>query len=94
VKSRRTLRAVAVALVALVGLSACASTPSAKRIALDSVETLDVAEPVKVCMRDAIEEYDQEQLQQIAELADAGNSEGIAELARFEASLRSCRNAT
>ena len=93
-KSRRTLRAVAVALVALVGLSACASTPSAKRIALDSVETLDVAEPVKACMRDAIEEYDQEQLQQIAELADAGNSEGIAELARFEASLRSCRNAT
>jgi hypothetical protein len=82
---------VVVALSLALGLSACASTPSAYRIALDVVETLDLDENVKTCMREAIEAYDPDDLQQITELADAGNPDGIADLARFEASLRSCR---
>jgi hypothetical protein len=82
---------IAVALSVALGASACASTPSAYRIALDVVETLDLDENVKTCMREAIEAYEPDDLQKIAELADAGNSDGIADLARFEASLRSCR---
>jgi hypothetical protein len=82
---------IVVALSLALGLSACASTPSAYRIALDVVETLDLDENVKTCMREAIEAYEPDDLQQITELADAGNPDGIADLARFEASLRSCR---
>lgn len=82
---------IVLALSLVLGLSACASTPSAYRIALDVVETLDLDENVKTCMREAIESYDPDDLQQIAELAEAGNSDGVADLARFEASLRSCR---
>lgn len=81
-----------IAAVGLVGtLSACASEPSAQRIALDVVETLDLDETIKNCMRTAIESYEPEELQRIADLAQAGNSDGIADMARFEASLRSCR---
>lgn len=75
----------------VVTLSACASVPSAQRIALDVVETLDLDESIKNCMRTAIESYEVDDLQRIAELAEAGNADGIADLARFEASLRSCR---
>lgn len=79
------------ALSVVLGMSACTSTPSAHRIALDVVETLDLDENIKACMREAIEAYDPEDLQEISELADAGNSDGVANLARFEAGLRSCR---
>lgn len=80
-------RPVLLALVAVLGLSACASTPGAKRIALDVVDTLDVSETVKVCMRDRIQEYEENELQDIAESADAGDG---AALTRFENDLRAC----
>jgi hypothetical protein len=83
-------RPVLLALVALVGLSACASTPSARRVALDVVESLDVPDDVKECMRDSIEAYDQDELQDIAEQADAGLAEGTAAMSRFEADLAAC----
>jgi hypothetical protein len=81
-------RPLIVAAVALVSLSACASTPSAKRVALDVVDTLEVSDTVKDCMRERIEAYDQDDLQDIAELADDGDA---AQLTQFENDLRACR---
>lgn len=81
-RSSRVLAAVA---VAVLGLTACVSTPSAKRVALDVVETLDVSDSVKACMRDVIDEYDADELEDIAEAAADGDR---TELTRFEARLR------
>lgn len=89
-KPRRSLRLAAVAVFAVVGLGACASTPSAKRVALDVVETLEVSAPVKQCMRDAIDNYSADDLQELAEAADGGDPTALQQ---FEASLRVCNNA-
>jgi uncharacterized lipoprotein len=85
VKLRRSL---IVAVVALVPLSACASTPGAKRIALDVVDTLDADPAVKECMRERIETYDEDELQDIAERANDGDA---TQLTTFENDLRACR---
>lgn len=88
----RTVRAAAVAAIAVVGLSACASTPPAQRVALDVVDGLDADESVKACMRDHINELTQDQFQQMAEMADANDLAGQAELTRLENRLAACNS--
>jgi hypothetical protein len=80
-------RPLIVAVAALVSLTACASTPGAKRIALDVVDTLDASPAVKDCMRERIEAYDEDDLQDIAELANDGDA---TQLTQFENDLRAC----
>jgi hypothetical protein len=82
--------ALAVVAIAAIGLTGCNSAPSAKRVALDTIETLDISDAAKDCMTLKVEEYPEEDLDQIAELAAEGNAEGVADLARFEQDLASC----
>jgi hypothetical protein len=86
----RSSVALAVAAIAAVGLAGCNSTPSAKRVALDTIETLDISEEAKDCMTVKVEEYPEEELEQIADLAADGNPEGVAGLAQFEEDLATC----
>lgn len=92
---RSVRRAIAAAAVAALGLSACASTPSAKRVAQDTVDRVVAEEGLSAvqreCMLDAIDNYSEDRLEEIAESADAGNPEGVAALAQFEAELAACR---
>jgi hypothetical protein len=93
VNPRRLPRPVAIALLAVVGLAACSSPPSARRVALDVVETLDVSEAVKACMVDKIQtEYSEDELQQISEGADSGDPADVEALAAFEADLETCND--
>jgi O-acetyl-ADP-ribose deacetylase (regulator of RNase III) len=69
-------------LAAIGGLTACNSTPSARRVAFDVIETLDVDESVKECMRKVVEEdYTQDEIQAFAEGADRNPPDEASELA-------------
>jgi hypothetical protein len=90
----------AVALVALAGLSACTSDPSAKRVAQDLVNTITMepgggGEKVRDCMLDVIDGYTTDELEAIGNDALSENAETKAEadkaLAKFEADLAACR---
>jgi hypothetical protein len=83
-------------LAAIGGLSACNSTPSAKRVALDVIETLPVSESVKECMRVKVEAYDEDTLENIAEGAneDPPKPESQLALDEFEADLESCNTSS
>jgi len=83
-----------VALVAVLGLSACQSDPSAKRVAQDLVKTLAADDPVaQECMLDVIDEYDLNALGADANDGDeAEQAAANAELAKFEADLVDCQN--
>ena len=84
-------RSVVAVLVVVVGsLSACTSIPSAQRVALDAVETLDVDESVKQCMRDIINDYTEDDLQEIGDLAVEGNADAVTQLGFFEGRLAAC----
>jgi hypothetical protein len=92
----RPFRSLLVALVATTGLAACNSTPSARRVALDVIDTLDVSESVKECMRVKVEAYDQDTLEKVAEGAnedppDPASQEALDE---FEADLESCNTSS
>jgi hypothetical protein len=77
--------------LALGVLAACTSTPSAKRVALDVVETLDVTEEAKACMVEKIEtDYTNEQLEAIGAGAESDDPEAEADLEAFEADLADC----
>ena len=94
--SARPFRSVLVVLAAIGGLAACNSTPSARRVALDVIETLSVSEAVKDCMRTKVEEdYTEDEIKAFAEGADEEPPDPEAEeaLARFEADLADCNNA-
>jgi hypothetical protein len=89
--SRRSL--VAAVLIAVLGVSACASEPSPTRVAQDLVRTEAAGQPEVIdCMLDVIEEYD---LDDLGEDANNDNPEisgpARAELDRFEADLAACR---
>jgi uncharacterized lipoprotein len=96
--SGRNLRhGLAVAAVAVLGLSACDSQPSAKRVAEDLVKTLTEDPAEQQCMLDVIDDYDEEyDLAQLGDDAENGdlNSQGEAldALAAYEQSLEDCRN--
>jgi hypothetical protein len=87
--SRRSL--VAVALVAVFGVSACNSDPSPTRVAQDLVETVSSTPEQEECMLDVIDDYD---LDALGEDANNENPEisGPAqdELDAFEADLAEC----
>ncbi|MEJ7725243.1 MAG: hypothetical protein WKF64_13120 [Ilumatobacteraceae bacterium] len=64
-RSRRLLGAIGVGILAL---TACNSTPSAKRVALDIVETMDsISDTQKQCLREKIDSYDSSALEEIGE---------------------------
>ncbi len=80
-------------LAAIGGLTACNSTPSAKRVALDVIETLPVSDEVKECMSQKVEQdYTQDEIQAFAEGSDETppDPDSEAALAKFEADLDAC----
>ena len=81
-----------VVVAALGGLTACRSTPSARRVAFDVIDTLPVEEPVKECMRAKVEGYSQDDIEAFAKGADQNppDAEAQAALDQFEADLESC----
>ena len=81
------------ALVAVLGLSACQSDPSAKRVAQDLVKTLAQTPAEEECMLDVIDEYDLDSLGSDANDGDEAEQDAAnAELAKFEDDLAACRN--
>ena len=94
--SLRPVTLLAVAAVSLLGLSACSSPPSAKRVALDIVHTEAADDPeVEACMVDVIEGYTTDELEAIGDDANDGDAAAQAEaneaLDKFEADLAACR---
>jgi hypothetical protein len=82
-----------VALVAVLGLSACQSDPSPKRVAQDLVQTLAETPAEEECMLDVIDEYDLNALGADADGGDEAEQDAAnAELAKFEDDLAACRN--
>ena len=96
--SRRPLvNTAVVALVAVIGMSACTSDPSARRVAEDLVKTETQDEPVvQECMLQVIDDYDTEYgLDTLGDDAQSDNAEiagpANATLDEFEADLAACR---
>ena len=94
---RRSL--VPLAVVAVSVLTACgASSPPAKELALELVDTLDVSDAVKACMRTEVEEFSltEEQAQgftdfdDVAAKAAGGNETALAIMSDFEVALAAC----
>jgi hypothetical protein len=84
-------------LAAVGGLTACNRTPSAQRVALDVIETLDVSESVKECMREVVETTAQDDvLEDFAKGAaeDPPDPAAEAALAEFEAELDACNSSS
>ena len=93
ISSRRPLaNALAVGLVAVLGVSACTSDPSPQRVAEDLVKTLTQDHPdIEECMLGVVGDYD---LNTLGDDATSDNPEisepALAELAAFEAELAAC----
>jgi hypothetical protein len=89
IPSRRSL--VAVALVAVFGVSACTSDPSPTRVAQDLVETVSSTPEQEECMLDVIDQYELDDLGKDANNENPDIS-GPAqeELDAFEADLAAC----
>ena len=89
IPSRRSL--VAVALVAVFGVSACTSDPSPTRVAQDLVETVSSTPEQEECMLDVIDDYELDDLGKDA-TNDNPEISGPAqeELDAFEADLAAC----
>jgi len=93
ISSRRSLaNTLAVGLVAVLGVSACTSDPSATRIAQDLVRTQTQNLPeIQECMLGVIDDYDLNDLgdKALSENADVSDP-ADAELAKFQADLEAC----
>jgi len=90
--SRSITRTLAVAAVAVLGVSACTSDPSPTRVAEDLVKTQTQDFPeIQECMLGVIEDYDLDDLGNDAasETPDVRDP-AVAELDRFEADLVAC----
>jgi len=90
--SRRSLaNTAALALVAVLGVSACNSDPSPTRVAQDLVRTEAKSERQEECMLGVIDDYD---LDQLGEDATSDNEQVAREaqdqLDEFEADLAAC----
>ncbi len=94
--SRRTVTLLAVAAMSVLGLSACSSDPSAKRVAEDLVNTLAETDDERDCMLAIVDEYGEDRLQQLGE--DANGSDATKKAAadealdEFETELAACRD--
>jgi hypothetical protein len=95
--SRPSLTATAaVVLVAMFGITACNSDPSAKRVAQDLVRTLTQDDPeARECMLEVINGYSEDDLEDIGNDAREGDQAEQAAaneaLAQFQADLEACR---
>jgi hypothetical protein len=91
---RRSTSLAALAVAAVVVAGGCTSNPSAKAVATDIVETLDVlSEAQRTCMLEKLENnYTTDELQAIGEanLDNAPTDEGDADLQRFQNDLNTC----
>lgn len=91
----RSAKLAALVGVAVLGVSACTSDPSAQRVAKDLVDTLVDDEDERQCMMDKIDAYGKDELEKIAENADEAaatqNVGEISDLQQFENDLASCR---
>ena len=95
--SRRSLaNTFAIGLVAVLGITACESDPSAHRVAEDLVKTLTADEPeVQECMLEVIDGYTESELQDLGNDSLDGDAASKAKadeaLDKFEADLAACR---
>jgi hypothetical protein len=90
--SRSITRTLAIAAVAVFGVTACTSDPSAERVAQDLVSTQTQGFPdIEECMLGVIDDYD---LNDLGDNANSDNAEisgpATAELELFEADLVAC----
>jgi hypothetical protein len=97
VRSSRSLIAVFAGVV--MALTACGtSPPPGKELAGEIVDTLDVSDTVKACMRTKVDEFtlteaeanDFENLDDVAKKADNDNAAAKQIMQRFEDSLATC----
>lgn len=98
-KSRRSsvLASATVAVLAVAGLGACTSSPSAKRVTRDMIESLqELDDTTRDCMLEVVDGYSNEQLEDIgAENAnftsmDGNLSNSSPEFQEFVEALRDC----
>lgn len=90
--SSRLAKPLAIGLIAVFGVSACTSDPSAQRVAEDLVRTLAQDFPeIEECMLEVVDSYD------LNDLGDKANSENAeisgpatAELDKFSVDLAAC----
>jgi hypothetical protein len=90
--SSRLAKSLAIGSIAVLGVSACTSDPSAQRVAEDLVRTLAQDFPeIEECMLEVVDSYD------LNDLGDKANNENAeisgpaqAELDEFEAELAAC----
>ena len=88
------LRAAALLMAATLGVSACRSQPSAKRVADDLINTLAKTDDERDCMLAKVDAYDKDELEKIGENAqngdEASKAAANAELDKLQAELESC----
>ncbi len=97
-KSRRSpALSLAVAALAVVGLGACTSTPSAKRVTLDVIESLEgIDDTARDCMLEVVERYTNEELEKLGEenpnftSLDANLDNVTPEFREFSEALQAC----
>jgi hypothetical protein len=81
--------------VALFGLSACRSQPSAHRVADDLINTLAKTDAERTCMLGKIDAYSKGELEQLGNDSlssdKATKAKADAELAKLQKELESCR---
>ncbi len=94
--TRRSRRALVVAVIGLLALAACTSDPGPKRVAQDIIkaESLDNPELDEECLLDQLDNYTNDELVEIADGLQRENSadQVVAEeaLAQYTADLESC----
>ncbi|HSJ90575.1 MAG TPA: hypothetical protein VK917_00820 [Ilumatobacter sp.] len=92
---RRSL--VAVAALSLTVLTACgASAPPGRELADEMIDTLDVSDAVKQCMRQAVDDFEIdpdagfESFDDMAQKAADDQPQAVAVMAEFESALAAC----
>jgi hypothetical protein len=81
----------------LLGLTACTSTPSAKAVAQDYVESIDLEPEQETCMLERLDNYTNDQLEAIGEAnvsvdfdQPGAVEDATPEFQQFVADLREC----
>jgi prophage tail gpP-like protein len=96
VKVRRPGSVFALVAGALV-LTACGnSAPPAAELAEEMIDTLDVSDTVKTCMKEELAGFEFEgfaDLDEVASKADENNADALEIMDNFEAALASCTTA-
>jgi hypothetical protein len=96
---RSPLTAIAVAVVAVIGLGACTSQPSEKAVVKDVIEGLDgLTDTERTCMLDHVDNYSEDELKAIGEAnetvdfsqPDAVDDQGTEALQKFVTDLNGC----